>query len=463
MGRESVVGTDALSQTVLGATMDETRQNEGTGSRRSLGAILITDAAGFSALASRDEGKALDQLTVDMEIMRSCCERFKGRIIKSTGDGYLMFFDSAVLAVECALDVRAAMAVRTGEGLFQHRIGVHLGDVVLANDDAYGDGVNVASRLESAATPGSVLISQTVFDVIRGKVGCKCTFEGEKVFKGQAARIPVWSVSPGEGIVGGPRRHTPTWAYIATPVLLLVAIGLAIGSAQVRDRAASDVASARAERDQLLQVLASADGGAAMRQFDFPKMMTAVQSNTKPNDPEAKVLVKKLAGLNTWKGWLNKKIADSDQKKPVEVAMRTPTGVQKATVWNVEGKGIQLSDGHTVRTLEFKDFDPAVLSALSDSFKGLEPADRRKMIDTWSKDFKVIYGRRPRAGNAPLPTDTKSVRWERRQVAQTRRELDATLKEAQDEAKAVGFELTLDEVPDVQIPEPPKTAKTGGQ
>lgn len=443
--------------------MKETRQDEGTASRRSLGAILISDAAGFSALASRDEARALDQLQTDMEIMRSCCARFQGRIIKSTGDGYLMFFDSAVLAVECALDIRAAMAVRTGEGLFQHRIGVHLGDVVLTNDDAYGDGVNVASRLESAATPGSVLISQTVFDVIRGKVACKSTFEGEKAFKGLASRIPVWSVSPGEGVVGGPRRHTPTWAVIATPLLLLVAIGLAIGSARMQDKAAADVAKARAERDQLIDILAKADGGVPMREMQFDKMKTVVQNVSKPNDPEAKILVHKLDGLASWKGWLNKKLDSSTAQKPVQVTVATPAGDKRASVWKAQGNTVQIRDDKSTQTFRIEDLDPSTLTALTDSLSGTEPAARRVQIQTWMKDFKSVYqnrfvewrvlggakrtAHRPR----PVPPDVKN-------------KTKPGLQEAEEAIKTAGLEINLDDLPtdDDPPPAPPKTAASEG-
>lgn len=442
--------------------MEETRQTEGAASRRSLGAILITDAAGFSALASRDEARALDQLQADMEIMRSCCARFQGRIIKSTGDGYLMFFDSAVLAVECALDIRTAMTVRPGEGLFQHRIGVHLGDVVLTNDDAYGDGVNVASRLEGAAAPGSVLISQTVFDVIRGKVSCRSTFEGEKAFKGLASRIPVWSVSPGEGVSGGPRRHAPLWAVIATPVLLVVAVTLSINSAQIRDRAAADVAKARAERDQLLDVLARAEGGVPMREMQFDKMKNVVEAVAKPNDPEAKLLVHKLDGLSSWKGWLNKKIDSSSVQKPLQVTVATPEGAKKAAVWKGEGNSVQIKDDKTTKTVRFEELDPSTLTALTESLSGMEPEAQRAKIQTWIKDYHSLY--KQRFAQLRSQPNTRVVRRSRPLPPGAKNPDLEGLKQAQDAIKSAGLEVNFDEEldPGQTVPDPPATTSSSG-
>lgn len=394
LGIESEVGTSGAGDPYYGHNdMDDTRVDEATTSRRSLGAILITDAAGFSSLASRDEPRALEQLRADMEVMKSCSARFGGRVIKSTGDGYLMFFDSAVHAVNCAMDIQAAMAVRTGEGLFQHRIGVHLGDVVLTDDDAYGDGVNVAARLQEGATPGTIWISQTVYDVIRGKVACRSVFEGDKSLKGLAARVPVWSVAPGEGTVGGPRRHTPAWALIATPVLLIVAVTLAVMSAQVQTKAAEEVRKANQERDDLLHVLQEANGGVPYREMQFNELKNVLERSSVPQDPGTQNYVRKLDGLNEWKGWIGTRLQGATAEKPVQIVRKTSAGTTRSTLWANRNKGLTIKEGDKVRNVRLEDLDPETLGEVSLALGNLEPAFRRGKVITWVKDLKDFYAK----------------------------------------------------------------------
>lgn len=138
-------------------------------SKRALSAIAFTDAVGFSARASTDEAGALEALRRDLDRIREFAQTYDGQVVKSTGDGLMVRFDSAVQAVEWALDVQRAFAQREADG-FVHRIGIHLGDVLLTEDDALGDGVNIASRLQQVAQPGGVCISQTVYDVVKSRI-----------------------------------------------------------------------------------------------------------------------------------------------------------------------------------------------------------------------------------------------------------------------------------------------------
>ncbi|MCW5942695.1 MAG: adenylate/guanylate cyclase domain-containing protein [Fimbriimonadaceae bacterium] len=137
--------------------------------KRTLSAIAFTDAVGFSAQANQNEEPALDALKRDLDLIRETAGRFDGQVVKGTGDGLMLRFDSAVQAVECALDVQRRFAERTEPG-YSHRIGIHLGDVLVTDDDALGDGVNIASRLQQVALPGGICISQTVYDVVKSRI-----------------------------------------------------------------------------------------------------------------------------------------------------------------------------------------------------------------------------------------------------------------------------------------------------
>lgn len=398
-------------------------------SKRSLAAILITDAEGFSALASRDEARALSQLQSDMETMRECCLRFSGRVVKSTGDGFLMCFDSSVEAVKCAMDIQAAMSVRTGEGLFRHRIGVHLGDVLLTQDDAYGDGVNVASRLQSAAVAGTVWISQTVFDTIRGKVACRCAFEGEKGFKGLAAKIQVWSVGPGEGIVGGPKRHAPPWAMIAAPTLLVLAIGLAVYSTNLRNDAAKDVLKATQEREQISELLQTVDGGGAMRDYDFDRLKMAVstRSGTTTAHPNE---VAMLQGLEDWRSWLQAGLDKASEKTPVKAVVDTPKGKVPVKVWSDKEGTVTVSNGKESHEFKFEEFDPETLVALTTSLASVEPADKRIVIARNVKNFQQLYAH-PKFPKAPIASKVKFIRgtMSQAEIDKQVKEIQATVKE----------------------------------
>src|SRR5207245_4404602 len=100
----------------------------------------------------------------------------RGRIVKLTGDGLLAEFPSVVNAVSCATEIQTAMRARTSESAIQFRVGINLGDVIVEGDDIYGDGVNVAARLESVARPGGIAVSQSVGDHVGNCIGV--TVEG---------------------------------------------------------------------------------------------------------------------------------------------------------------------------------------------------------------------------------------------------------------------------------------------
>jgi len=142
------------------------------GTRR-LAAIMFTDMVGFSASAQVDEAGALELLKEQEELVRPLLTSHQGIEIKSTGDGFLVEFDSALNAVRCAINVQERVYDRNlqrGVVPILLRIGVHLGDVEVRGSDIFGDAVNIASRIEPLATPGGVCISGPVYDQVRNKI-----------------------------------------------------------------------------------------------------------------------------------------------------------------------------------------------------------------------------------------------------------------------------------------------------
>ena len=173
---------------------------DNTRAHRRLAAILAADVVGFSALMERaEEGTLARFKSLRREVLEPKVNEHRGRVFKTTGDGFLVEFSSPVEAVRCALEVQEALASKAdhepSEAL-QLRIGINLGDVISEEDgDLYGDGVNVAVRLQQLAEPGSVYISGSVYDQIEGKIGIAFQSQGEQQVKNIARPVRVFALS----------------------------------------------------------------------------------------------------------------------------------------------------------------------------------------------------------------------------------------------------------------------------
>ena len=164
---------------------------------RRLCVILAADIAGYSRLMGADEDGTLAALTAHRsELIDLTIADHAGRIVKTTGDGFLAEFASAVDAVRCAIDIQRGMAERSKTVTYNRRlafrIGLNLGDVIVQNGDLYGDGVNIAARLEALAEPGGICLSASVHEQVRDKIAA-VQFEdlGEQRVKNIAR--PVWA------------------------------------------------------------------------------------------------------------------------------------------------------------------------------------------------------------------------------------------------------------------------------
>jgi adenylate cyclase len=134
-------------------------------SSRRLAVIMFTDIVGYTALMGKNEQLAFNVLEQNRAIQRPLIEKYQGKWLKEMGDGVLATFPGTTDALNCAKEIIIAAKSRD-IGL---RIGIHLGEVVFQNNDVFGDGVNVAARVESIAVPGSVLMTEKVYDDIRNK------------------------------------------------------------------------------------------------------------------------------------------------------------------------------------------------------------------------------------------------------------------------------------------------------
>ena len=166
---------------------------------RRLAAILAADVAGYSRLMGVDEEGTLAALKAyRRELVDPKIAEHRGRIVKTTGDGALVEFASAVDAVRCAMEIQRAVTERSAEvpedRRIEFRIGINVGDIIIDEGDIYGDGVNIASRVETLASPGAICLSDNAYQQIKGKLSLDVADLGEQQLKNIAQTVRVYSV-----------------------------------------------------------------------------------------------------------------------------------------------------------------------------------------------------------------------------------------------------------------------------
>ncbi len=158
---------------------------------RQLAAIVFTDIVGYSAMMQQDETRATIVRERHRAVFDELTERFGGRILQYYGDGTLSIFQSAVAAVECSVEMQKAFREQPTVPL---RIGIHTGDITFSKEEVYGDGLNIASRIEAACMPGGLFISGKVYDDIKNHKWLKAKSLGEFEFKNIKQAIPMYAV-----------------------------------------------------------------------------------------------------------------------------------------------------------------------------------------------------------------------------------------------------------------------------
>ncbi len=172
---------------------------------RRLAAIMAGDIAGYSRLMGVDEEGTLRQLKAHRkELVDPKIAEYRGRIVKTTGDGMLVEFVSVVDAVRCAVDIARGMRERNAgvpaDSRIEFRTGINVGDIISDGDDIFGDGVNVAARLEALAEPGGIMVSRVVYEQVRDKLNFSFDDLGEQAVKNISRPIGVHRVSLSENV-----------------------------------------------------------------------------------------------------------------------------------------------------------------------------------------------------------------------------------------------------------------------
>jgi len=199
--------------------------------KRKLAAILSADVKGYSRLMGEEEVSTLKTLSAYREVMRSLIQQFDGRIVDASGDSVLAEFASVVDAVQCAVDVQKELRTRNAElpenRRMEFRIGVNLGDVIQEENNIYGDGVNIAARVQTLAEGGGVCISGTAFDHVENKLQLGYEYLGEQTVKNIAKPVRVYRVlmEPGKPSEIKAKVKGRNWKYFAIAAVVVVTIG----------------------------------------------------------------------------------------------------------------------------------------------------------------------------------------------------------------------------------------------
>jgi len=196
---------------------------------RRLAAILAADISGYSRLMEIDEeGTYARVMRQRRELIEPTIAEHHGKLIKHTGDGFLAMFDSPVEAVRCAIVIQQSMVGRNTslppEQWILYRIGVHLGDVIVEPSDVYGEGVNIAARLEGIATPGDLYISGGVYEQIKNKLVCAYQSLGDRQVKNITDPVSVYRVLPDPAALNQARKKRWPVAMLAALVVCVIAV-----------------------------------------------------------------------------------------------------------------------------------------------------------------------------------------------------------------------------------------------
>src|SRR6201997_1990414 len=200
---------------------------------RRLAAIVAADISGYSRLMEIDEeGTHARVKRIERDLIEPSITEHYGRLVKTTGDGFIAIFDSPVEAVRCAIVIQQNMSGRNTSQprdlWIEYRVGVNLGDVIIEEDDIYGDGVNIASRLESIADPGQVYISGGIYEQIKNKLVCGYESLGDRKVKNITDPVRVYRVLPDPAAFQKSRKRRETILIFLLSLILLSVAGGAL-------------------------------------------------------------------------------------------------------------------------------------------------------------------------------------------------------------------------------------------
>ena len=260
---------------------------------RKLAAIVFTDICGFTELMARDESKAMALLEQQRTLLKPIITNFNGEWLKEMGDGVLISFPSAVKAVTCSLEIQRILAHNSDLTL---RIGIHIGDIIKKDGDVFGDGVNIASRLEPLAEPGGICVSERVHEDIQNKPDINTAFQEEQLLKGIDKPIKVYSIFTQMGNTPTPKKDAPTPNSAKSKMPYIIA-GIVIGL-MVSVFALKNASDNKTHLD-----------GNSLAVFNFENL-SAENENDRTGQILQELIITDLSGINDFKIYSSQRLFD---------------------------------------------------------------------------------------------------------------------------------------------------------
>jgi class 3 adenylate cyclase len=396
--------------------------------QRSLAAIVFTDVVSFSARMQADEETTLRLLKRDFDAMREICTEHHGAVLKTTGDGLLLYFASAVQAVAGALAMQRAFAeqmkTRPATESLNHRIGIHLGDVFVNDQDVMGDGVNIAARLQAEAEPGGICISQTVYDVVRNKLALHVTRLGPRELKNISQAIPIYKLlleaqaitesdSPEAEQAAAAAEtapRSPRWRQLwltgaAAATLVIVGVGIMLAAGQREKRAQLKAEADQAAFNALMTPEPSGDPAitpalvnrtladwrrelrekrsTALEDYNFPELVKALGDPRSPlaGKPENQIRLQTIQQIQAMRAWLATAAQKYNRDHPLVVRELTGTAPKEIRVYVGPDRRLYYAEGGATRQRAWNDLKPSALAAIIfGTMREAEPLPTREAV-----------------------------------------------------------------------------------
>ncbi len=378
-------------------------------SQRQLSVIMFTDAVGFSARMHEQEVATLNRVERDTEIMRRMIEAQSGTVMKSTGDGLLIQFTSAVQAVACAIEIQrlfsAPAEAPSSRMVLRYRVGIHLGDVFVGNGDVMGDGVNIAARLVNLAPAGGILISQTVYDVVKNKLPLQVLRVGPQQLKNIKEPVTLYRVLLEDKRLGpapspaAPATPVPTPAAPTKPrsrkfvFLLLAALVLAVAGRYLlqeylaheddlaRSQSAQAAFDALSKQSSPDQASVTGTGGPSSPRYDFAGLTTNRPAKNDISPERAAVRLAAEQNVDLLFRWLAENLARYTPGRPLPVTGLAGSSFAGTTVFLDQERQLNFKEGGASRRQIWEELKPEaqaaiIVSALRDSTWPVPPEVR---------------------------------------------------------------------------------------
>lgn len=335
--------------------------------QRMLAAIVFTDVVNFTRRMHEEEEGTLRLLEQDFEEMRQVGEKHAGTVLKTTGDGLLLYFTSALQAARFAIKIQQKFAQRKQstppDGSLVHRVGIHLGEVFVVEQDVMGDGVNIAARLQQEAEPGGICMSQTVYDVVKNKLEMNVVRLMPRNLKNISESVPIYRV------VLEPAVVRPAPVYVPPPVppparlsraqklalgggLLVILAGAAGWLLQAERRHEEELAHSRATQVELGALL-KAKGGDPLG----PAPTRAGPAEVVPGAPPD-------ASIRVLLEWVNRTLARYTADNPLLLRALPGAGSRNTKIFLDAEHRLCFAEGGAIRQRNFADLKPDALGAV---------------------------------------------------------------------------------------------------